>query len=121
MIKTLYRKEQELRKSMKSVRVESIFEHQNKNYTKIGSDSELYVYHDLDITLPLKTAGFWNAHDELSWNNTSNTWEVGSTSIHIGESAGLSQQGSYAIAIGSESGVFYVFNVTGRILPDLYA
>ena len=38
----------------------------NKNYTKIGNDSELYVYHDLDVTLPFKTAGFWNVHNELS-------------------------------------------------------
>ncbi len=38
----------------------------NQNYTKIGNDSELYIYHDLDITLPLRSAGFWNVHDELS-------------------------------------------------------
>ena len=30
----------------------------NKNYTKIGNDSELYVYHDLDLTLPLRGVGF---------------------------------------------------------------
>jgi len=43
--------------------------------------------------------------DYLYWNSGTTTWEVGSTSIHIGTNAGLTDQGDLSVAIGSAAGL----------------
>ena len=43
-----------------------------------------------------------NYSDYLYWNGT--TWAVGSSSVHIGQNAGLTGQGQNAVAIGNSAG-----------------
>ncbi len=45
--------------------------------------------------------------DYLYWDTNVGDWLVGSSTIHIGSRAGLSSQGSYSVAIGSEAGRYY--------------
>jgi hypothetical protein len=45
-----------------------------------------------------------NRSDYLYWNNILNTWEVGSTKVHIGQNAGQIPQGINTVAIGFEAG-----------------
>jgi hypothetical protein len=42
--------------------------------------------------------------DYLYWNSSSTSWTVGTTNISLGQNAGSSNQGIYAVAIGLESG-----------------
>ena len=35
------------------------------NMSKVANDGTLQVYHNLDVTLPTRAAGWWNVHDEL--------------------------------------------------------
>jgi hypothetical protein len=42
--------------------------------------------------------------DYAYWNTVSDTWEVGSTELHIGSNAGRRNQDSFAIALGAEAG-----------------
>jgi len=38
----------------------------NEVKTKIDHEGNLNVYHDLDVSLPTRTEGWWNIHDELT-------------------------------------------------------
>ena len=42
--------------------------------------------------------------DYLFWNNVANTYQVGSSSVHIGQTAGQNNQGNDCIAIGLQAG-----------------
>ena len=35
-------------------------------FSKVANDGTLQVYHNLDVTLPTRTAGWWNVHNELA-------------------------------------------------------
>lgn len=45
-----------------------------------------------------------NYSDYLFWENSSNSWQVGSEEIHIGKNSGLASQGINAISIGNSAG-----------------
>lgn len=61
------------------------------------------IVSSINGVVPISSGTYYS--DYLFWNNTTNIWDIGSSTIHIGSFAGSTLQGSGSVSIGYYAGV----------------
>ena len=68
-------------------------------FSKVANDGTLQVYHNLDVTLPTRAAGWWNVHDKIAFS----LQQIAGMQLTITTTASTAGADSGAIA-GADSG-----------------